>query len=416
MGLFTRNKKDDKDKAKDNVAEEAQVTTDETVDTKNDIVRRKVVIIGGGYGGMAAAVELDRSPFYRVTVIDKNGFFTHSIAALRSASQADWASNIVIDNTKVMTHGKVVIGNVISIDTTNKQVHTADNVHYDYDYCIVATGNNTPFPGKSPVYNASQARLLYNQLYMDVMRAKNIVVVGGGPVGVELTGEIACKYNTTSALRKDITLIHSGARLLDSFPNIRSKVGNELNKILTKQLHVNVILNDRAELPELPAGQLYYTGQTTVALKNNTVEPIQADLVIVCVSGRANSNFLQKILPTDAFDANGHVIVNQQLQVSNISDGSVYAIGDVASFQPGWAYYATEQGKFAARQLIRLAQNKSHRKASKQSNVMLVPLGDKYGYGQLPVMSLTIGSTLVSMIKGSDLFVSKQKQQLNIRY
>ena len=239
------------------------------------------------------------------------------------------------------------------------------------------------------------------------------VCVCVGPVGVELAGEIGSAYNQTAAQRKTVTLIHAGSKLLDSYKNIKPIVSDKLYDTLTKKLHVTIMFNERAELPEETRNQLYIN--TPIQLQLQSGNTVPSDVVILCVSGKPNTSFLQSSLPQSCFDSNGRIIVNKYLAVDGL-DNTVFAIGDCASFQPGWGYYASEQGKYLGKQLINKISNKSIKTIDRLPDVMVVPLGENHGAGQLPAMGgKIIGNTLTPIIKGKGLFVSQTKSSLNIQ-
>lgn len=235
-----------------------------------------------------------------------------------------------------------------------------------------------------------------------IAQAKSILIVGGGPVGVELAGEIAAAH-----AGKKITLVTSANRLLSNsaFPI----VDKAMDKIAKKLAGMNVDVKLNSKLRNLPAvkgGDAFIHDDqltsTTYTLEDGT--SVAADLLIVCTGGvRRVGNLV------DAVDASNHVMVESDLQVVGMP--KVYCVGDANNV------HETKMAYFAAKQAVLAAQNieKVHAKkatepyvpmdGNKDFGVMFVPLGPKKGVGALG--STVMGDGLVSLIKGKGLFVKK---------
>jgi NADH dehydrogenase FAD-containing subunit len=108
---------------------------------------------------------------------------------------------------KIRNLGCVVQAEVISISNDSIQVH-GRNEPIHFDYLVIATGSSYAFPGKIAEYERSVAINLYNNLQGKIEKSEKILIIGGGPVGVELAGEIATDFPS-----KDITLVHSHSTL-----------------------------------------------------------------------------------------------------------------------------------------------------------------------------------------------------------
>jgi len=190
-----------------------------------------IVIIGGGYAGATLAAELDKNTSYRIILIEPNHYFLHSIAALRAAVQAnEWSNNALFPFTSLFknaTSGSHVINarveriipdqqHVIVYGGTQQQQQ--QTIHYDH--LVIATGAAYRFPGKITEPQTEHAKVLLQKVANDIANSKHIVIVGGGPVGIELAGEIASVYNSDRQ-NKEITLIHSHPRLLSTHLDIK---------------------------------------------------------------------------------------------------------------------------------------------------------------------------------------------------
>lgn len=241
-----------------------------------------------------------------------------------------------------------------------------------------------------------------------------LLLLGGGAVGVELAGEIGSHYQITASSRKVVTLIHSGTHLLSSQRSIKSGVSDKLVKQLRAVMHTTVLLNDRVITPVVDASRPYIKGATTVTTA--TGKSIEADLIFFTIGTQPHSSVLSNGHYAAAIDATTHLIsVNDKLQL--LQHSNVYAIGDVSSFQPGYAFHTNEQGQHVAKQIVAAVSNKQQTAAKLgPSNVIVVPLGTHGGAGQLPMFGgIGIGATLTAMIKGKGLFVEGSKTLLGIK-
>lgn len=150
-----------------------------------------------------------------------------------------------------------------------------------------------------------------------VSAAKSILIVGGGPVGIEMAGEIADAYGKS----KQITLVHRGKKLLyDVFPDkARARMLD-----IVQSSGVRVLLDDAVELP---SPSVFEPGQDA-PLTTRRGQKIKADLVIVAFRFRPDTDWLPLELLEE--DKSGYVKVKPTLQVNADGWDHVYALGDVA--------------------------------------------------------------------------------------
>ncbi len=172
----------------------------------------KLIILGGGFAGLRLARLLNNKSGIDITIIDRYNYHQFQPLFYQVATAALDASNISFPLRKAFHNSKNVrirMAEVERIDTAAKQVITNEDT-YNYDYLVIATGASTnffgnknleqhAFPMKSTV-EALQLRHKLIQNFEDALHTNsadeleklmNIVVVGGGPTGVELSGAIA---------------------------------------------------------------------------------------------------------------------------------------------------------------------------------------------------------------------------------
>lgn len=199
-----------------------------------------------------------------------------------------------------------------------------------------------------------------------IKSANNILIVGGGPVGMEIAGEIS-----TDCPEKKVTLVHAGDALMPGPTSDKFKA-----KCLSslQQRKVEVILGERVQgleplFPD-PVEKGWYAGEK-VTVKTSKGREIDADVVLLATgNARYNSAFVSslgedlleagqvKVRPTvcnrQPLQLNIYSHAIEQLQLANENLGHILAIGDVANLEGKLGYLAGEQGTLAANNLVKL--------------------------------------------------------------
>ncbi len=324
----------------------------------------KVVILGGGFGGLAAARSLHHAA--DVTVVDRHNYQTF-LPLLYQVSTAGLAADHVaypIRGALRKTPVKFRMGSPISIDHRNKEVKLDSSELLKFDHLIVALGSITAdfgIPGVNEfslgmksVAEALNIRAEIMRRFEDLCRFEDgtklsITVVGGGPTGVEMAGAIAelirgpLKSDQADAASNiSITLIEAGSRLLPPFaPSLSAKTKKDLER-----LGVKVLLN--AAVAEV--------SHRKIKLKDGTT--LNSEITIWAAGVKGSDAISQLNLPT----AGTRVAVEPTMQVKNYP--YIWALGDIAATLdkdgnqlPMVAPVAIQQGKFIAKQIIKLGKN-----------------------------------------------------------
>ncbi len=325
----------------------------------------RVIIIGGGFGGLEAAKAL-RKAEVRVTLLDRQNhhlfqplLYQVATAALSPADIAEPLRHILRRQENV----EVILGEAQRVDVNRKKVVTSDG-ELDYDFLIVAAGARHSYfgheawekfaPGLKSLDDALEIRrrmLLAFEIAEktddDEIRkaAMTFVVVGGGPTGVEMAGAIAEIARVT--LVKDFRHIDSAqARvlLLDAAPRVLPMLDPELSESARRQLF-DIGVEVRLITP------VEKITQEGVELKGG--EKIAAR-TIIWAAGNAASPLGESLgVP---LDRQGRVIVREDLSIPGRRD--IFVIGDQAHFAPGdgtplpaLSPVAMQQGRHAARNI-----------------------------------------------------------------
>jgi NADH dehydrogenase len=218
-----------------------------------------VVVVGGGFAGLATARKLANKPV-RVTLIDRHNFHTFLPLLYQVATAGLEPADVAYPIRTIFGHAKNVRvrhARVTRVDQRRNVVILDDDVEIDYDHLVVATGVTASFfdiPGASaysmPLYSLADARRLRNRLLRAIEEADvaetrapvalNFVVVGGGPTGVETAG--ALSELIAIAIKRDglrleasqvrIRVVDLAPRLLTAFPESASRYAKkELEKM-----------------------------------------------------------------------------------------------------------------------------------------------------------------------------------------
>ncbi len=336
--------------------------------------RQRVVILGGGFGGLGAAQKLKRAPV-DVTLIDRCNFHLFQPLLYQVATGSLSPANISGPLRQVLKHNKnttVLLGEAIDIDPANHQVILSDGV-VGYDTLIVATGSSHQYfghddweqfaPGLKTIEDATdmRARILLAfeaaERETDPEKLKEwmtFVIVGAGPTGAELAGALGEIANDT--LKHDfrrinptearIILVEGTDRVLPSYP---PKLSEAARKMLER---LKVMVRTGAMVTDIKAHAVTIKcGDHTEIIPTRTV--LWAAGVLASPLGLA----LAKRLGAKT-DRAGRVIVDPDMTVPGHPE--IFVIGDLSSFThqtgkplPGVAQPAIQQGRYVAKVIER---------------------------------------------------------------
>ena len=156
--------------------------------------KSRVVIIGGGFAGCKVAKLLAADASMRVTLIDPKEFFEIVIAHPRALVLPEWGQRSILPYSSFLAGVHCVKGQAASIDA--KKVVTDTGQVVEFDYCVVAVGSSyAGFLKAAPTTSTAAQRLSeLHALSVKLKGASQVLVVGGGPSGVELAFEILDTY------------------------------------------------------------------------------------------------------------------------------------------------------------------------------------------------------------------------------
>jgi NADH:ubiquinone reductase (H+-translocating) len=329
--------------------------------------RPRVVIIGGGFGGLAAARVLKRAQV-DVTLIDRTNHFTFQPLLYQVATAALAPSDITAPIRWILRRQKnaeVLMAEVRDVDPKRRVVRIDEELReIPYDYLIVAAGSRHAYfghnewepyaPGLKAVEDASEIRRRFLLAFEKAEKSAStveqeeyltFVIVGGGPTGVELAG--AMPFIARRALAPDfrridtrttrVILVEAGPRLLPTFPEaLAAHAAKDL-----RDLGVEVRLNSfvtRVETDGVCIGEEKIRARTAFWAAGNVASPLGKNL-------------------DGPIDRVGRIQVNPDLSVPGHPE--IFVVGDLAYLVqdgrmiPGVGPAAIQEGSFAARNIVR---------------------------------------------------------------
>jgi NADH dehydrogenase FAD-containing subunit len=349
-----------------------------------------VVVVGGGYAGTNVARALD--DVADVVLVEPKDAFVHNVASLRAIVDPDWLPKIFFPYDRLLARGRVVRDRAAKV--TPGLVTLASGTEIPADYVVLATGSAYPFPAKSGDDDTDAAHDRYRATHKQLAAAERILLVGAGPVGIELAGEIRAAWAD-----KQITLLDPADDVLSGrfSPELRA----ELRRQLTEH-GVEVILGDRlAEDPPVEAGVASTFTSTTVGGRE-----ITADLWFRAHGVAPVSDYLAAGLAS-ARRADGFLDVTPHLRVAG--QDTVYALGDVSAADAKMAAFAGRQAEVVAANIrASITGGTPDREYTAGGfSAIAVPIGPAGGAGQLPGADGIAGADVVAQLKGRTLLVER---------
>jgi NADH dehydrogenase len=338
--------------------------------------RPRVVIIGGGFGGITAAHALRRANV-DITLIDRTNHFIFQPLLYQVATAALAPSDITAPIRWVLRSQKnteVLMAEAREIDTERRVVRVDDDLReLAYDYLILAPGSRHSYfghdewepyaPGLKAIEDASEIRRRFLLAYEIAEKSEDpkereecltFVIVGGGPTGVELSGAIpfiakkalVAEFRRVDTRRTKVILVEAGPRILPSFPEgLAQRAALDLGD-LGVEVRVNSFVT-KVERDGVWVGGEKIRARTAFWAAGNKASPL--------------GTFLGAPL-----DSAGRVKVSDDLSVPGHPE--VFAIGDLATFEqdgrlvPWVAPAANQEGAFAAKSIINDTRRQPRRK------------------------------------------------------
>ena len=335
----------------------------------------RIVIIGGGFGGVSLAKKLSKKEV-QVVLLDKNNYHTFQPLLYQVSTGGLEPDSIAYPLRKVLIgydNFYFRLAEVDNVDPLKKKINT--NIgDLSYDYLVVATGSETNFFGNEEIEKNAMAmksipqslnlrslilenfeQALLTDDYHERDALMNFVIVGGGPTGVELSGALAeikkgilpKDYPDLDTRRAQINIVQGGDCLLPGFSAQASKKAEDFLEELGVQVWKGVRVTG-------------YNGKTVTTKTDLVFETA----TVVWAAGVKGAG-IKGLDAADVLAGGNRINVNEFNQVKGHPD--IFAIGDIACMvtednprgHPMVAQPAIQQGKLLGENLERLLAHKS---------------------------------------------------------
>lgn len=334
------------------------------------------VIVGGGFAGVKAALELSKRHVGRITLISDKPYFLHHATLYATATGRNSAESVIPLEVIFAKHPNVEIvqDSILSFDPRRHLVSSKKR-DYHYGKLVLALGSVTTYfgiPGMEKycfgIKTLEELRDFQDHLHDEIVNKKldkDVFVIGGGQTGVELAGALQLYLRNLQTVHKlkntasRVTLVEAGDRLV---PRMSRTASHNIERHL-KDLGVRVVTNR-------PVNHLDSSSLTIDGRRYSTDTAIWT-------SGVANHPFYAQNHTHFHLNSAGRVIVNPHLEA--LPD--VYVIGDNNSVKfSGTALPAMQQATHVARNIVRLATSRPQKAFRPHSAPCGVPVSDSWAY------------------------------------
>jgi NADH dehydrogenase len=326
-----------------------------------------VVILGGGFAGINAAMDLAKLPV-DVTIVDRKNYhlfqpllYQVALAVLSPADIAQPIRSLMRDYPNI----DVLMDEAVGFDLPEQRVHLKTGVELEYDFLIIATGSTHSYfgrddwaklaPGLKTIEDATEIRrrvlLAFELAERQMMESGthpplNFVIVGGGPTGVELAGaisDIAKLYMSKDFRHIDPSMAQ--VLILEGSPNILAAYPPDLQRKAGEQLNaLGVKFRTKAVVSDVQPGYVMVGDE-------------RIDAVVTLWAAGVQASPLGKLLGVET-DRRGCVVVDSHLNPPGHPE--IFICGDLAHVEengrqiPGVAQPAMQMGRYAAKRIGRL--------------------------------------------------------------
>jgi NADH:ubiquinone reductase (H+-translocating) len=336
----------------------------------SDLEKTRVLVVGGGFGGVKATLELAKDTAVDVTLLSDHTHFRYYPGLYHAATGGKRAgSRIRLEHILHDSPGRFVRASAVKLDRKTKTVHTDTGKKLPYDKLVLALGNVTNYFGikglkeysygiKSSEEAETFKKHLHEQFIKNGCPDLNYVIVGGGPTGIELAGALPAylkhvmKWHGVKECKLQISLVEAAPHLLPRAPkDVSAAITKRLRRLGIK-LYLGMAVQG-ATADKLMLGDMALPSHTVVWTAGVTNHPFFKD-----------NNF--------KLTERGKVEVNEFLE----AEPNIYVLGDNAnSLYSGMAQTALHDGHFVARNIIRELHGDQPKEYTPKEPITVIPVG-----------------------------------------
>jgi NADH dehydrogenase len=356
-----------------------------------------ITVVGGGFGGVKAALELAKNKRARITLItDKPDFQYYPALYGTATGKSHLQSWVPLGEIFArFSNVNIIIDSVTKIDKDKHTLQSESGTVYTYHRLILALGSVTTYFGiegldtySYGIKSYDEIRRLQQHLLEEFSKPhgadKHFLIIGGGPTGVELASSLGA-YLKELKIHFKQPEPRISINLIEATPRVLPRMSEKASKLVAarlKKLGVHVETNKKVEAETADA--LIVSGRP---IKSHTV---------IWTSGVANNPFFKANADQFKLSPNGKVIVDAHLRASK----DIYVIGDNAFTQfSGLAQTALRDGVFVAKHILK----ESNKKYKAKMPPVVVPVGE--GWAIFEYKKIRFGGWLGALIRQAADFV-----------
>lgn len=346
--------------------------------------KKQILIVGGGFGGVKAALELSKNPQIEVTLLSDRPTFRYYPALYHTATGGlHDQTSIPLDT---ILEGKPITlrqGAAEKIDRQKKVIITTDGKHLPYDILVLALGVVTNYFGikgleaysygiKSQEQINRFKQHIHQQLIDEHKPDSHYVIVGAGPTGIELAGALPA-YLSTVMQNHQIKNHKAHIEIIEAAPRLLPRSSAKVSKAVAKRLKgLGISLKLGQSVQGETADSLMVSGK-----------PI-ASKTVIWTAGTSNHPF---------FNANKFVIADHgkvAVDASLLAEEDIYVIGDNANTHfSGLAEIAVRDGVYVAEAITRQLAGKKPKAYHQKAPITVIPVGHNWATVEWHGKSLT---------------------------
>jgi NADH dehydrogenase FAD-containing subunit len=366
-------------------------------------MKNKIVIYGAGMAGAMLASRLAEN--FDVTVVAPTNYFEVPMAMPRLMVQPGLADKAIISIADALPKAHHIHGHLAELTSAGGLVDGDDGARrlVTGDISVLATGSR--FAGqlvRSLSGSMEERKAVFHRLEASLAAARRILIVGGGPVGVEMAGEIVETWPGRS-----VTIVESGAHILGGTAKSAS---THAAKFL-EQRGVTLLARERIESPSPGSGVSVEPGEA----RTTSGKLVGYDVILWCIGGRPNTEYLRAHF-SGRLDADGRVKVTPQLLMEG--EDRVFALGDITNLKENkMALHVNGQLRVAEANIRALALGRTPTKTYKAKTgnpMMAISLGSRAGVAFIPPIGAIRSAWLNRKVKAETMLVPMYRKKLGL--
>ncbi len=360
---------------------------------------KSVTIYGGGIAGGQLAQRLTGD--FEVTLVDPLDYFEVPMSAPRSLVFPDFAETATFSFAEALPSVHHVRARLVEWTDAGGEVEYEDGARsvLDGDFSVLATGSGFANP-LMRAFGGSMAerKAFYRAFHERLSASERILIVGGGPIGVEVAGEISETYPD-----KVLTLVEKGTRILGG---TSPKAAAHARRVLEER--GVTILTEEHLVDGKPGDEIFSPGGK---VRTSGGRMIAYDLLIWCAGGRPNTGYMRARFPRLLNDA-GQIRVDAYLRV--LGKERLFALGDITDLDENkMAWHINGHVDVAKANILAAANGMAPSRAYKPMTGdprMAVTLGRRAGVAHLPGLGVVKAGWMIRAAKSTHMLVPRYRK------